>query len=254
MSYLISIIIPSYNQGKFIKQTIDSILNQTYKNVEVLVIDGQSSDSTIEVLKTYGNQIFWISEKDNGQTDAINKGIKLAKGEVITYLNSDDYYLDGTLENIVNHFIENKNTLWITGDYIIVDEKGNEIQSLIAKYKKILRKFLSLNLLSILNPINQPSTFLTKKLIDKIGYFNDDLKYTMDYDYWLRAIKENKPMVLDQKFSAFRIHNNSKGGSMFINQFEEEMNVAEHYSRNILLLTLHKLHNFLIIFVYKLIK
>src|SRR5437868_3496972 len=95
---MFSIIVPSYNQGNFIAQTIDSILHQSYKNVEILVMDGGSTDSTIDVLKTYSDRIFWLSEKDRGQTHAINKGLAHAKGDIITFLNSDDYYLDGTLE------------------------------------------------------------------------------------------------------------------------------------------------------------
>lgn len=251
---LISVIVPSYNQSKFIGQTIDSILNQSYKNVEILVIDGLSTDNTVEVLKKYEEKIFWISEKDNGQTDAINKGIKLAKGEIITYLNSDDYYLENTLQITVKKFNENNGFLWLSGNYIIVDENGTEIQSLIAKYKTFLRKFLSFNLLLILNPINQPSTFLTKKLIDKVGFFNVDLRYTMDYEYWLRAIKENRPLIVTNKLSAFRIHGQSKGGSQFEKQFTEEYEVAKKYCQNNFLLILHRFHNFLINLVYKIIK
>jgi len=108
MQPLFSIIIPSFNQGHFIAQTIDSILNQSYKNVEILVIDGGSTDNTLDVLKSYNSRIFWLSEKDGGQTHAINKGLDLAKGEIIAYLNSDDYYLESTLEKVANGFNSNK--------------------------------------------------------------------------------------------------------------------------------------------------
>src|SRR6266540_3676763 len=142
MDLKFSIIVPSYNQGHFISQTIDSILNQSYKNVEILVIDGGSTDSTVEILKKYKGKIFWLSEKDRGQTHAINKGLALAKGDIITFLNSDDYYLDGTLDKVARQFQSKKDNSWLTGDYLIVNEQGKRIQSLIIKYKSFFRKLL----------------------------------------------------------------------------------------------------------------
>jgi glycosyltransferase involved in cell wall biosynthesis len=251
---LITVIIPSFNQGQFIRETIDSILNQPFKKIEVIVIDGGSTDTTVDILKTYGNRIYWISEKDRGQTHAINKGLHLAKGDIIAYLNSDDYYLPNTLQQIAELFKTHPDIFWITGDYNIVDETGKGIQSFVISYKKIARKFLSFNLLSILNPIAQPSTFLRRKLIEDVGLFKEELRYTMDYDYWLRAIQLKKPFLLNEKLSAFRIHGSSKGGSQYHKQFEEELKVAKNYQKNKLLILLHQLHNLLIVTVYKIIK
>jgi len=249
-----SIIIPSFNQGIYITQTIDSILNQSFQDFEILVIDGGSTDNTIEVLKSYGDLIFWVTEKDRGQTHAINKGIAYAKGEGITYLNSDDYYLDRTLEKVASIFKLNNDILWLTGDYLIVDEKGGKIQSAVGRYKTFFRKRLSFNLLTVLNPINQPGTFLRKELIDKIGLFNEELRYTMDYEYWLRAIKIQKPLVLNDKLAAFRIHTNSKGGSNYKRQFEEELETAMKYQKKKILIALHAFHNKFIQMAYDLIK
>ena len=249
-----SIIIPSYNQGNFIGQTIDSILNQSYKNVEILVIDGGSTDNTIEILKGYGNRIFWLSEKDRGQTHAINKGIALAKGNIIAYLNSDDFYLDKTLEIIVDAFTTHENALWVTGDYVIVDEEGNKVQNAIGKYKTYFRNILSFNLLIVLNPIIQPSTFLSRALVDKIGLFNEDLHYVMDYEYWLKAMKIQHPIIVKNSLSAFRIHKKSKGGSQYRKQFEEELAIARVFHKGQFLPFLHLLHNKIIYFVYSIIK
>ncbi len=254
MSLLISVIIPSYNQGQFISQTIESILSQSYKNIEILVIDGGSSDNTVDILKGYENRIYWLSEKDNGQTDAINKGMAMAKGDILTYLNSDDFYLDGALEKVAEVFNSIKNTFWITGDYLLVDKQGNRINSPIVGYKKLFRKILSFKLLTVLNPIIQPSTFLSRSIVEQVGTFNEKLIYTMDYEYWLRAIKIHNPVVLDAKLSAFRVHKNSKGGSQFKLQFEEELRVARKYQSNSLQLFLHYLHNKLIGIVYSIIK
>lgn len=251
---MFSIIIPSYNQGIYIAQTIDSILNQSYKNVEVLVIDGGSTDNTIEVLKNYGNRIYWLSEKDRGQTHAINKGLTLAKGNIITYLNSDDYYLDNTLEIIARTFSTNEGALWVTGDYVIVDEEGNKIQNAIGKYKSFFRSMLSFNLLIVLNPIIQPSTFLSRALMEKIGLFNEDLHYVMDYEYWLKAMKIEPPILVKDSLSAFRIHKHSKGGSQYRKQFAEELDVAKKFHNSPILLFLHLLHNKIIFIVYSIIK
>ncbi|WP_207512311.1 glycosyltransferase family 2 protein [Longitalea luteola] len=254
MDLKFSIIVPSYNQGSFIAETIDSILNQSYKNVEVLVIDGGSTDSTIEVLKTYGDKIFWLSEKDRGQTHAINKGLALAKGDIITFLNSDDYYLEGTLKTVAAQFQAKKEKIWLTGDYIIVNEQGKRIQSLVIKYKSFYRKFLSFNLLTVLNPINQPSTFFRRQLIEQLQNFKEDLHYTMDYEFWLRAIKIQKPIIVTDKLSAFRIHKNSKGGSRYKEQFREEIAVAKQYQKNQFLIFLHSLHNKVINLSYSILK
>jgi glycosyltransferase involved in cell wall biosynthesis len=254
MKLKFSIIIPSFNQGVFIAQTINSILNQSYQNFEILVIDGGSNDSTLEILKSYEDRIFWLSEKDKGQTHAINKGIALAKGDVIAYLNSDDYYAEDAFEKVASVFNQNDDVLWITGDYLIVDEDGKKIQSAIAKYKIFFRNHLSFNLLTVLNPIIQPATFLRRELINKTGLFNEGLSYTMDYEYWLRAIKTQKPYVLRHKLAAFRIHANSKGGSSFMHQFDEELKVAKKYQTNHLLILFHTLHNCLINISYYFLK
>jgi glycosyltransferase involved in cell wall biosynthesis len=254
MDLKFSIIVPSYNQGSFIVQTINSILNQSYKNVEILVVDGGSTDSTIDELKKFGSKISWISERDRGQTHAINKGLALAHGNIITFINSDDYYLDGTLEKVAREFWLKKEKLWLTGDYIIVNEHGKRIQSLIGRYKTFFRKFLSINLLSVLNPINQPSTFFRRELVGELKEFKEDLIYTMDYEFYFRAIKIQKPIIISDKLSAFRIHKNSKGGSQYKQQFKEEIKVAKRFQKNKFLIFIHVIHNKLIVFCYNLLK
>lgn len=138
---LISIITPSFNQGQFIEETLKSVASQTYKNYEHIIIDGGSTDGTIEILKKYQkkypDKIKWISEKDKGQSDAINKGLKMAKGEILCYLNSDDVFYYYTLETVVNFFKKHKEVYWVTGDYEIINEESKKIRSLIPIYKKI---------------------------------------------------------------------------------------------------------------------
>jgi len=131
----ISIITPSFNQGKFIKKTIDSVLSQNYPDLEYVVIDGGSTDNTVKILKSYGNKIKWISEKDKGQADAINKGLKIINGEIIAFINSDDYYLPDTFKKIVDFFKQNITCNVVTGDYLIINENGKPIQSFVGFYK-----------------------------------------------------------------------------------------------------------------------
>ena len=252
-----SIIIPSFNQGNFIRQTIGSVLSQKYANYELIIVDGGSTDNTLNILKQYSNnkKVRWISEKDEGQTDAINKGFKMASGDILTWINSDDYYLNNkVLGHINNLFSKHDQCKWLTGDYIIVDKNGKPIQTLIKWYKKLLRLHPTYNMLAFSNFIIQPSTFVRKEVLETVGMPNKSLRYTMDYDWWLRIIKKYPLCVTKTPISAFRIHGTSKGGSEYRKQFAEELAVLQKYHHSNLIYKLHQLHNWLIVTIYKLIK
>ncbi len=224
----ISVVIPSYNQGKFIRQTIESILAQE-GDIEVFVADGGSTDETVEILKSYGQKIQWVSEKDNGQTDAINKGLSRVTGDIVAYINSDDFYIPGAFKRVREVFSEHTEVMWLTGDALIVDEQGKEIQSWIRWYKKILRKLPFPWILYITNPIVQPSTFWRRELLKRVGFFRQEKHYTMDHDYWLRIIRYYQPHIVKEPLSAFRIHGLSKGGRHYEKQFREDWEtVREH--------------------------
>ncbi len=249
-----SIITPSYNQGKYIKKTIDSVLAQNYRNYEHIIIDGKSTDNTIKILKSYGKKIRWISEKDKGQSDAINKGLKIAKGEIFACLCSDDYYLPNTLTKINNFFLMNKKAKWVTGDYKIVNGKGKDIQNYVVIYKRILRTCPNYQVLSLTNMIALPSTFWKREIFENVGYFKTNLHYAMDYDFWLRTIKKYPLFVVNDKLAAFRIHKLSKGGSRYIEQFKEDYLISKNYNKNKFINFLHLMHNTLIVTTYSLIK
>ncbi len=250
----ISIITPSYNQGQFIEETIESVLNQKDADVEMIVMDGGSTDGTLDILKRYSERVKWFSGKDKGQTDAINKGMKIASGDILAYLNSDDCYTEGALSKVSRYFKNHPDCSILTGDYIIVNEKGERIQDAIARYKRMLRKHHSFSLLSITNYIIQPSTFWRRELLDEIGFFNEDLDYVMDYEYWLRIMQKYKLHVVPDTLSVFRIHSSSKGGHLFIEQFEEQFQTAKKFNRKRAVIFLHWLHNKLITSIYKIIK
>jgi len=249
----VSIIIPSLNQGKYIKNTIDSVLSQSYPNIEVLVVDGGSTDETKNILETYSGKIRWISEKDHGQTEAINKGLRLTNGEICGYINSDDVFFPDAIAMSVQAIVKN-NALWVTGDYQIIDNQGKSIQHFVEFYKRFLRLFSSRTMLSLQNYIVQPSTFWRRELIEKIGYFDESLSLVMDYDYWMRAIKIEKPVIIHSKLSSFRIHNESKGGSQYVRQFKDDLKIVRKNTKNPLIIGLHWILNQMTIFIYKIIK
>lgn len=250
----ISIITPSYNQGQFLERTIQSVLNQGYPNLEYWVIDGGSNDNSVSILKKYSSQLKWISEKDHGQTDAINKGMSRATGDVVAYLNSDDVYEQGTLKLVGKYFLKHKNADWITGDYRIIDEHDKAIQQFVPRYKRCIRRLQIPNFLFIVNSIAQPSTFWRMSAAEKVGKFREDLRYCMDFDYWLRMKALYKLDILPEVLSGFRIHKNSKGGSQFVQQFLEEHEVVKQHTRQPLFIALHWLHAQFIIALYKILK
>jgi glycosyltransferase involved in cell wall biosynthesis len=255
LSPSIGIVTPSYNQASFIRRTIDSILDQKYPSLVYWVIDGGSTDGTIDILKSYGKKINWISEKDAGQTSAINKGMKRLSTDVVCYINSDDVFVAGSLERVGEIF--NKNSIdWLVGSYQIIDEQDEIIssQTFIPVYKKFLLKHYSPFILKSTNSIiPQPSTFWSMRAMKKIGYFNESLRYTMDYEYWLRLSEYYSPMIIPQILSKFRIHATSKSGSQYKKQFAEELVVIRQRS-NPIEYTLHWLHTQATLLMYQRIK
>lgn len=249
----VSIITPSFNQGRFIRQTIESVLSQSYPDIEYWVIDGGSTDDTPDILASFGSRLNYLSEPDRGQTDAINKGLARATGQILGYLNSDDLLLPGAVQRVVDAFRDGK-PLWVTGDYRIVDAGGHPIHSGVARYKRFLRRYSSQCIIHFTNYIVQPSTFWSRELMEQLGGFDPSLRYTMDYDFWLRAFRAAPPLVMDEPLSEFRIHGTSKGGSEYDRQFSEELQVLRRYTHNHLVVFLHMMHNALIKAVYRIIK
>lgn len=217
-------------------------------------MDGGSTDDTVHILKKYEGQLKWVSEKDKGQSDAINKGLKMATGDIVAWLNSDDYYLPGTLEKVANSFKKNKEAQWLTGDYEIVDEQGRPIQSFVRGYKNFLRSLTFRNTLYVANYINQPSTFWKRSLLDEVGYVNESYHLCMDYDLWLRFYKQYPLHFISSPLSAFRIHSTSKGKKQYVRQFQEELEVAKRNGASQFTLFLHRIHSFLVTLIYNVIK
>lgn len=222
-----SIITPSYNQGKYIEGTIRSVLNQNYSNFEHIIFDNKSTDNTVDILKKY-NHLIWKSERDSGQTNAINKGLAKASGDILCYLNSDDMLAPGALEFTAEYFENNKAVDLVYGNCILTDTEGRVIKT---------RKSEEFNLSKLLylgySYIQQPSTFFRKSIVEDVGYFDESLKYVMDYDYWIRAAKKGKVLkYIDKDLSLMRIHKKAKTFADNKKMFNEAFNVSKKYGGN----------------------
>jgi glycosyltransferase involved in cell wall biosynthesis len=246
----ISVITPSYNQGHFIEQTIRSVLDQGYADLEYIVMDGGSTDCTLEILRKYEGRLRWISEKDRGQSHAINKGMALATGDVRAFLNSDDCYEPGALMKVGRFFAEHPQAAWLTGRCRIMDQEGQEIRKLITGYKNFWLLTHSYKALLVIDYVSQPATFWRKEVVERVGAFEEANYYTMDYDYSLRVGQFTNLWVLPQYLANFRVHTGSKTGLAAKAQFDADLNVARRYTRSQLLLRLHALHNALIVWIY----
>ena len=250
----ISIITPSYNQARFIERTIQSVLSQDYLDLEYIVMDGGSTDGTIEILKKYEDRMVWKSEKDNGQSDAINKGLKMATGDIVAYLNSDDTYEPETFKKVADFFQNNHDKKWVTGKCKIIDENDKEIRKPITFYKNLfLKKFSYFKLLSE-NFISQPATFWKRELVDEIGYLNEEEHFCMDYEYWLRIGQKYPAGIINSYLANFRYHENSKSGGVNKKQFQDELRIAKKYNDGKMLpIALHKINYWKIVVIYKLL-
>lgn len=253
---LISIVTPSYNQAQFIRATIDSVLSQDYPYLEYFVMDAGSTDGTVDILKSYGSKIKWVSEKDGGQADAINKGLKQSTGDLVAYLNSDDIYLPGTLKRVGEYYARTKAD-WITGDCLTIDEAGNPSRAnkIISLYKRFLMAIYSPTTLRIADSmLPQPSTFWSRQAWDRVGEFNTRYHYVMDYDYWLRMSRYYRPHDLKLPLSGFRFQNDSKSQTGRVKLMAEGLVSLKANGANKLELWLHSRHSDLTLFVYNLIK
>ena len=201
----ISIVIPSFNQGCFIEDTIKSILDQEYSDVEIIVIDGGSTDNSVDIIKKYEKHLsYWISEKDLGQSHAIIKGLKIAKGEIFAWQNSDDKYLPGTFNFISDVFKNNSKIDLVFGGWNFIDSDGKFI-SLRNLNNYSLKKLRA----GFLVP-PQPSVFFRNAAINKAGGPNIEKRQVMDYELYIKIATENNVFVTPKILGEFRIHKMSK--------------------------------------------
>ncbi|MBI1912011.1 MAG: glycosyltransferase [Deltaproteobacteria bacterium] len=202
---LVTIITPSFNQGRFIEETILSVLNQDYSNIEYLVIDGGSKDNTLEILKKYEGRLKWISEPDKGQADAINKGFRIAKGEIVAWMNSDDTYLPFAVSRAVECFNANPELMMVYGDGYEIDEQSKVIRQFSATQEFDLKK-----LVETWDYILQPTVFMKKKALDEVGLLDMNLSWCLDWDLWIRIGQKFKIGYLPDLLAASRLYGQTK--------------------------------------------
>lgn len=228
----ISIVTPSYNQGGFIEETIRSVLLQGYPNLEYIIIDGGSMDQSVEIIKKYEKWLtYWVSEKDNGQASAINKGLHLSTGELVAWINSDDLYVPSALSNAAKYLgAGTVDHIWLCGACQYFDETGY-----VAVYYPVVPA-LQEWMLRFDCPRDysfpQPSVFWNRVVFEKIGFLNEGYHYSFDHDYWLRIrLAGQEPLSIRDVVSNFRLHEQSKtvsAGNRFI---PDDLEIAIKLSR-----------------------
>ncbi len=203
---LVSIVTPSYNQCQFLEKTILSVLDQDYPSIEYIIIDDGSTDGSVEIIKKYERHLaYWESRPNRGQSDAINTGWKRAKGEILAYLNSDDVYMPGAVSTVVEYLSQHPEIAIVYGDCMMITEDDEEISIYRAKpfnYRKVLEKGI--------NPILQPSAFIRREVLSRVGYLDPDLYAAMDWDFWLRSAMYYKFAYIQKCLSGYRLHHDSK--------------------------------------------
>lgn len=222
----VSIVTPSFNQGVFIEETIRSVLLQGYPNLEYIIMDGGSTDESIDIIRKYESWItFWVSEPDSGQSNAINKGFKMATGEIVAWLNSDDLYTAGAIITIVKVFLKDPGRTIVYGDCDIINETSR-----VVSHQKA-RKF-ELKKLYYGNIFAQPASFMNAIKFNKVGFLDESLHYSMDYDLWMRLGYEHGGMqYIAKTLALFRLHGNSKSVSQRKNFYQESTCILDKFLR-----------------------
>lgn len=220
----ISIVTVSFNQGEFIRDNIESVLKQNYDNIEHIIIDGGSTDNTVNILKEY-NHLNWVSEKDRGQSDGLNKGFRKATGDIIAWINSDDMLCPGALNTINDFFSTNLDKSVLVGNQVFIDGKGKVMQTIKAKpfsYDWLIN--------GVKSAVMQNSTFFRREVFDKTGYLDESLHYTMDRDLFIRIAKYYDVYTIDQDLAFFRVWEDSKTYTSKIKFFKDLIKVKKKYN------------------------
>lgn len=224
---LISVVIPSFNQARYLERTLKSVIDQEYPRLELMVFDAGSTDGSREIIERYaGNFSYWQSQPDGGQTAAINQGWKRSLGEVVAWLNSDDAYLPGTLAFVGTWFRDHPETGLLYGRCQVVDGDGRERGIVGSEYRR------STMLLSH-QPIPQPATFVRRGVLEAVGYLEETLDYVMDYEYFLRVAATHRPQFVPRTLALATTHPAAKTIAGSGSMATERQAVRRRYARGL---------------------
>lgn len=221
----ISIVTPSFNQGQYLEETILSVLGQNYANMEYIIMDGGSSDNSVEIIKKYEKHLtHWVSEKDGGQASAINKGFEISTGDILCWLNSDDYFLPGTLQWISEKLDVSKKQMLLGNSFHFIDGVsdawGSDVPGFYAKYN-----------LKLYDYVIQPSSFWTRKTWEQTGNLNNAMYFAFDWDWYIRALNFGTEIMTTGRYlSSYRIHKTHKTRSGGMQRVNEIGNIYLKYS------------------------
>ncbi len=201
---LVSVVTPSCNQACYLEQTLRSVLEQDYPSIEYFVMDGGSTDGSVEIIQKYADNLAgWVSEKDKGQADAINKGFRQMRGEIVAWLNSDDYYLPGALQKAATAFEKHPEAGLIYGNVLSVDENSQPFN--LQTFKPY-----TLNDLMAFNIISQPAVFMRRSVLEQAGLLDESYHCLLDHHLWLRMAKIAPIVYIPGTLAAARYHAEAK--------------------------------------------
>jgi glycosyltransferase involved in cell wall biosynthesis len=228
MSYIypkLSIITPSFNQVNFIERTIKSVLDQNYPNLEYIIIDGGSTDGSVDVIKKYERYIsYWVSEPDDGQSNAINKGIAKATGDWVGWQNSDDIYYPGSFQSFAQNVHRYPDACVIIGNINIIDQYDNLVRD-IRYVKPTHRSILAEGMV-----LTNQAAFWRCDIHKKIGKLNESLNYAFDFEWFLRVSKNHNVIHIDKTWGGYRVHEKTKTHNMPELFFDEYKLILSSYS------------------------
>lgn len=224
----ISVVTPSYNKARFLEDCIISVLSQNYPELEYFIIDGGSTDQSVDIIKKYEKKItFWVSEPDEGQSDAINKGFRMATGEIVAWLNADDFYLPGAFAIVAEAYQNNPEASFYFGDGLRVDEAGQPESGF---FPDGLVLFNRAALIFGINYILQPAAFINRSYLVKINYLDPTLHYVMDFDLWMRLSQLAPPVPIPAHLAASREYDETKTLTGSFRRIEELRQITEKHS------------------------
>lgn len=220
----ISIVTPSYNQADYLEETILSVLNQRYPNLEYIVIDGGSTDGSVEILRKYAHRLaYWVSEPDRGQSHAINKGLERVTGDIVAYINSDDLYLPGAFEAVVHHFGQNPGCRWLAGGCVLLNHPTHAGWQP-AQVPPDAPTWMARNTLI------QPAIFWSGEMFRRYGPFEESYRYLFDHEFLVRLrLAGERCAKISQPVAAFRYHDASKTVAEGRHFLDEEKTLQGQY-------------------------